>query len=89
MKLDKMVLAKASALWTGIVWVACSAAVKFLPGLSTALMMVWTHNLDLGKYGPRSVTLAGFIWGGITLTAFAWGAGWLFGWAWEKAGGRK
>lgn len=85
MKLDKMVLANATALWMAIVWVVCRVLVGLFPGGGRVLLQWWVHSVNLGQLPMGQLTWTGFWAGGITAVALAWLGGWLFGWCWEKA----
>ena len=85
MKLDKMVIANAGAMFTAIVWVVCRVLVALFPGSSKVLLGWWMHTVDLSQLPMARMTWAGFFVGGLTAVAFAWAGGWLLGWCWEKA----
>ncbi|OGY18046.1 MAG: hypothetical protein A2784_05030 [Candidatus Chisholmbacteria bacterium RIFCSPHIGHO2_01_FULL_48_12] len=85
MKLDKMVLANATAMWMAIVWVVCRVLVGLFPGGSRVLLQWWVHSVNLGQLPVGRMTWTGFWAGGITAVALAWLGGWLFGWCWELA----
>ena len=85
MKLDKMAIANAVALWSAIAWVVCAGLVIVFPGLYGLVSRWWIHWLDLSKLNPAVMTLPKFVGGGATFVAVGWLSGWLFGWCWEKA----
>lgn len=88
MKLDKIVLANASALATAILWTICSIFVWLLPNFAFTVSQWWMHGLDISIMGNWNLTLTNFIAGGITLIISAWVTGYVFGWAWKKTSGK-
>lgn len=88
MKLEKVTLANAFALATGIAWVVCSAFVLLLPDFSVTITSWWFHGLNLSPLGSFKLDLGNFLLGGISLTISSWLIGYLFGWSWEKASGK-
>lgn len=84
MKHSKEVLAKVAALWTGVVWVTCSAVVAAFPKFTQTVLSWWTHGQLLPLFAMRRVTLESFVMGGIILMGLAWFYGYIFGLIWEK-----
>ena len=83
MKLNETAWANASGALMGIVYVFCSLAIAFFPGLSQAVAQSWIHGIDLGTVwtaGPRG----NFLLGLVTAVGLSWVAGWLFAKTYNK-----
>lgn len=77
MKLNVNALANASAILTGIIYVACAALVALLPNFFKAVATSWFHGMDLGAIwtgAPRG----NFFLGLVTAVGGTWLTGWLF-----------
>ena len=83
MKLEKMVIANASALSTAILWIVCSIGVALLPDFVQTIRESMMHGAV--ATGSLEITFGSFLMGGIALVVMAWVWGWVFGWAWEMA----
>jgi len=84
MKLDKTVIANASALTTAILWVICCALVAIIPRYAWTVSNWWALGILIAVKGAWKLTMTNFLLGGATLTIVGWVSGYIFGWAWEK-----
>lgn len=81
MKLEKMVIANASALSTAILWTVCALGVALFPSLVETIRE-WIMHSSVST-GPLEVTFASYLLGGLSLVIISWIWGYVFGWAWE------
>ena len=81
MKLEKMVIANASALSTAILWTICSIGVALMPDFVETVRGWMMHGAIMS--GSLEINFGSYLMGGISLVIMAWLWGWLFGWAWE------
>ena len=88
MKLDRITIANAFALTTGIAWVICSAFVFLLPDFSMTITSWWFHGLNLSPLGSFKLDFINFLLGGVILVLSFWVIGYILGWSWEKASGK-
>ena len=83
MRLKTNALANASAILTGIIYVACAVLVGLLPDFFKAVATSWFHGMDLGAIwtgAPRG----NFFLGLVTAMGGTWITGWLFAWLYNK-----
>lgn len=83
MHINKVLIANATALTTGAVWILCAFAVSLFPSWAYQINLWWTHGLYASPMGDLKVTFISFIMGGATLTIFFWIIGYLFGLSFE------
>ncbi len=77
MKIDALVLGKACAAATAIIWVLCSILVTVLPGSMMTLSGHMMHA-DLAEMA-WTMSLTGFAIGLVIWTVVAFAGGWLIG----------
>lgn len=81
MKLDKMVIAHASALSSAILWILCALGVALFPSFVESIRELIMHGA--AATGPLEVTMTSFLLGGLAVIVISWIWGYVFGWAWE------
>lgn len=81
MKLDKMVIANASALSSALLWTLCSLGVALFPSLVETIRE-WIMHGSVAT-GALEVTFGSYLLGGLSIIVISWIWGYLFGWAWE------
>lgn len=83
MKLNEKAFANASAVLTGIVYVACYLLVALFPNLFKFVGQSWFHGIDLSLIwtgNPTGDILLGFV----TAVVGTWLTGWVFAWVYNQ-----
>lgn len=83
MKLEKIVIANASALSMAIVYVLCRILVALFPGVSFSVAQSWFHTVQINQ-GGADLTISSFFTGLVSVIIVSWIVGYIFGWSWEK-----
>lgn len=76
-KLNEKAFANASAVFMGIVYLACALGVVLFPGVSKAVSISWFHGIDLGIIWTGSIR-GNFLLGIVSAVALSWLGGWIF-----------
>ena len=71
-------VANATAVTTFILWALCAVVYLLAPQLYFSTVSSWVHGMDVSPLMTRSITLPGFLWGGVSLSAFGWAVGFVF-----------
>lgn len=83
MKINEQGFANASAVLTGIVYIACSLLVVLFPDYFKIVGQSWFHGIDISLIWtgePRG----NFFIGLATAVAGTWLAGWAFAWTYNR-----
>jgi hypothetical protein len=89
MKLNKTVLANASAVWMGVIYLACGFAVSAFPGLSKTLTQSWFHGIDVAKLWSGEPFPGNFLLGLVSSVILTWVAAYLFAYLYNYFLGKK
>ncbi len=83
MKLNVTAWANASAVFMGILYLACAFLVTTLPGISKLVAGSWFHGLNIDLIWTGAAR-PNFLPGLISAVVLSWISGWVFAWLYNK-----
>ena len=78
MKFNKILLANASAVWIGIIYLVCRFLVVLFPELSKAVTQSWFHGIGFSRFDSSNLTVSSLVLGLVSSVLTVWVIAYLF-----------